>query len=63
LDDLIRPLAGDGVYHLSMKQILVGTDFAALFADGAHLRPAGHERVAAAIVEKVRQEGLVSSAK
>jgi hypothetical protein len=59
LDDLVRPFIGDGVYHLSMKQILEGTDFASLFADGAHLRPPGHERMATAIVEKLRQEGLV----
>lgn len=59
LDDLVRPFIGKGVYHLSMKQILEGTDFAPLFADGAHLRPPGHERLAAAIVGKVRQEGLV----
>lgn len=59
LDELVRPLISKGVYHLSMKQILEGTDFASLFADPAHLRPPGHERIAAAIVEKLRQEGLV----
>jgi len=61
LDGLVRPFIGAGVYHLSMKQILAGTDFAPLFADGAHLRPGGHERLAAAIVEKVRQEGLLTA--
>jgi lysophospholipase L1-like esterase len=60
LDDLVRPLAGREVYHLSMKRILEGTDFVPLFADGAHLRPPGHERLAVAIVDKVRQEGLVT---
>jgi len=60
LDDLVRPLISKGVYHLSMKEMLEGTDFASLFSDPAHLHPLGHEFIAAAIVEKARQEGLVT---
>jgi hypothetical protein len=61
LDDLVRPLLGQGVYHLSMKRIFQGGDFAGLFADGSHVFPPGHERIAAAVAEKLRQEGLVGA--
>jgi len=63
LDNLVQPMLGDGVYFLSMKEILRKTDFAPLFSDGTHLRPAGHSLIADAVVEKLRQEGIVPAVK
>ncbi len=63
LDDLVQPLLGDGVYFLSLKQILQKTDFEPLFSDGTHLRPPGHAFVANAIVEKLLQEKIVAAGK
>jgi hypothetical protein len=63
LDKMVRPLLGDGVYHLSMKQILMDTDFAPLFLDSAHLRPPGQALIADAVVEKLRQEGVIAATK
>ncbi|MGA2854615.1 MAG: hypothetical protein ABSE90_10870 [Verrucomicrobiota bacterium] len=63
LDDLVRPMLGDGVYFLSLKQILQKTDFAPLFSDGTHLRPPGHAFVADAVVEKLLEEKIVTAGK
>jgi lysophospholipase L1-like esterase len=64
LDDLVRPLLGDGVYFLSMKQLLQQTDFAPLFFDdNTHLRPPGHIFIADAIVRKLQQEKIVRAGK
>jgi lysophospholipase L1-like esterase len=60
LDRLAESLAGPGVYHLSMKQVFEQRkDPASLFADSAHLRREGHTILAAAILEKLRQENLI----
>ncbi len=56
-------MLGDGVYHLSMKQVLNEVDFAPLFLDSAHLRPPGHVLIADAVVEKLRSEGVIPIAK
>jgi hypothetical protein len=50
---------GEGVYHLSMKQVLAPLQPETLFADGAHLRPAGHKVLAAAIKQELLRAGLV----
>jgi hypothetical protein len=63
LDEMVQPLSGDGVYFLSMKQNLQDTDFVPLFSDGTHLRPAGHERIADAVVKKLFTEKLVAAGK
>jgi len=64
LDDLVQPLLGNGVYFLSMKQLLQQINFAPLFFDdNTHLRPPGHVFIAEAVVEKLRQEGIVASVK
>jgi hypothetical protein len=61
MDNLVQPLLGSGVYFLSMKQILGATNFAEFYTgDGTHLQPAGHALIAAAVVEKLRQEGVVA---
>lgn len=61
LDELVRPMLGEGVYFLSMKEFLQKTNFAPLFtADGTHLHPAGHALLAAAVVEKLLQAGVVT---
>jgi hypothetical protein len=61
LDELARSLAGEAVFHISMKQVLAGADLEKLFADGSHLRNEGHDRLAQAIVAKLRREGLIRS--
>lgn len=58
LDRMLLPFIGKGVYFLSMKEVFQETDFAPLFGDQAHLRLAGHERMAEAVVNKLRQENL-----
>lgn len=60
LDEMVQPFIGEGVYFLSMKQIFQGTDFPPLFSDGTHLRPAGHERIADAVVKELLQERIVT---
>ena len=60
LDAIVSPLAGDGVYFLSMKKLLQPLNFEPLFADGAHLFPPGHEIIAKAVVEQMKREGLVA---
>ncbi|HKS36312.1 MAG TPA: SGNH/GDSL hydrolase family protein [Verrucomicrobiae bacterium] len=62
LDSMARSLAGETVSHLSMKEVLAGTDPEKLFADGSHLRDEGHDWLARAIVAKLRREGLIRSA-
>jgi hypothetical protein len=61
LDALAKSLAGETVSHLSMQEVLAGTDFKKLFADGSHLRKEGHDRLAQAIVAKLRSEALIRS--
>ncbi len=63
LDEMVQPLLGDGVYHLSMKQVLNKVDFAPLFLDSAHLRPPGHALIGGAVVEKLHSEGVIPIAK
>ncbi len=57
LDALGRSLAGDGVFHLSMKEVFAAVpDFPVYFADSGHLRPSGHQLLARALYQKIRQE-------
>lgn len=62
LDTIAASLAGDGVYHLSIKEILSPLDYPSLFADGSHLRAEGHKIVAEAIAKKLLAEGVVPPA-
>ena len=59
LDVWLAAQQGAGVYHLSMKQILAPLKPETLFADGAHLRRAGHEALAAAIKQELLRAGLI----
>jgi hypothetical protein len=55
LDALGRSLAGEGVYHLSMKEVFSSLpDAASYFSDSGHLKPAGHLLMARAIVRKMQ---------
>jgi len=54
LDELVEPLLGADVLRVSMKKVFAPPGAAAMFADSAHLRPEGHQRLAAAIVEALR---------
>jgi lysophospholipase L1-like esterase len=63
LDEMVQPLLGDGVYQLSMKQVLANKAFATLFVDSAHLNPAGHALLAEAVLAKLRQAGVVAATK
>jgi hypothetical protein len=57
LDALGESLAGPGVYHISMKQVLSGQDLKQIFANfSGHLHQEGHQLLAHAIFEKIEQE-------
>lgn len=57
LDALGQALAGPGVYHLSMKEILSGVpDIQTYFEDTGHLKKSGHLLMAQAIFRKIEQE-------
>lgn len=57
LDDLGRSLAGEGVYHLSMKEVFSSLPNArSYFSDSGHLKKSGHLLLAHAIIRKIRQE-------
>jgi hypothetical protein len=57
LDALGESLAGSGVYHISMKQVLAGEDIKQIFANfSGHLHKDGHQLMARAIFEKIKQE-------
>jgi hypothetical protein len=60
LDDLARPLVGDGVQMVSLKQLFEPLPCEGLFADSAHLKPEGHVLIAAAIVKKIFEAKLIS---
>jgi hypothetical protein len=63
MDKLVQPMLGDGVYFLSMKEILQNTNFIPLYSDGTHLRSDGHSLIADAVVEKLQREGVVTAVK
>jgi hypothetical protein len=56
LDDMCASLAGPGVYHLSMREVFEGPDFASYFADSGHLKRQGHRLLAEAISRKILEE-------
>ncbi|MFA4901201.1 MAG: hypothetical protein WC600_00495 [Desulfobaccales bacterium] len=57
LDALGESLAGPGVYHISMKDVLSGKDIKQIFANfSGHLHKDGHQLLAQAIFEKIEQE-------
>jgi hypothetical protein len=57
LDALGESLAGPGVYHISMKDVLSGKDIKQIFANfSGHLHKDGHQLLAQAIFEKIAQE-------
>ncbi|MFZ5452707.1 MAG: SGNH/GDSL hydrolase family protein [Thermodesulfobacteriota bacterium] len=56
LDDLGRSLTGEGVYHLSMKEVFSPLPNArSYFSDSGHLNRSGHLLLAEAIIGKIRQ--------
>ena len=59
LDSLVRPLAGDGVHFLSMKELFEGQAYNTLFSDGSHLTRSGHIAIATAIERHLRESKLV----
>ena len=57
LDALGESLAGPGVYHISMKDVLSGKDIKQIFANfSGHLHRDGHQLLAQAIFAKIEQE-------
>jgi hypothetical protein len=57
LDVLGDSLAGPGVYHISMKQVLTGKDVKQIFSNfSGHLHHDGQQLMAQAISEKIEQE-------
>jgi hypothetical protein len=60
LDALADSLAGLGVYHVSMKQVLAGQDIKQIFANfSGHMHKNGHQLLARAIFEKIEQKRAV----
>jgi lysophospholipase L1-like esterase len=59
LDQLAEELRGAGVFHVSMRRAFEPLPYAALYADGSHLKPEGHAALARAIVETLRQHGAL----
>jgi lysophospholipase L1-like esterase len=60
MDTLVQPMLGDGVYFLSMKDILQKTDFVTLYSDGTHLHPPGQALIADAVLKKLLAEKIIS---
>ncbi len=58
LDAIARTIQGDRVARLSMREALGDGDFKRLFADGSHLKPEGHERLARAIAARIVESGI-----
>jgi hypothetical protein len=57
LDALGESLAGPGVYHVSMKEVLVGKDIKQIFSNfSGHLHKDGHQLMARALFAKIEQE-------
>ncbi|MFZ5449099.1 MAG: hypothetical protein ACOZFS_10740 [Thermodesulfobacteriota bacterium] len=57
LDTLGESLAGPGVYHISMKQVLSGQNIRQIFTNfSGHLHQDGHQLLAHAIFAKIQQE-------
>ena len=60
LEALGQSLQGPEVKVVSMRQVFAGLNpLAPYFADSAHLTPAGHQRLAAALGEMIRNVGAV----
>jgi len=56
LDALGRSLVGQGVYHLSMKEVFSNLpDVKSFFTDSAHLKASGHLLLAQAILRKIQE--------
>ncbi len=53
LEAMCAALNGPGVYHLSMREVFSGPDFASYFADSGHLKSQGHRLLAEAISRKI----------
>ncbi|HEY1170949.1 MAG TPA: SGNH/GDSL hydrolase family protein [Verrucomicrobiae bacterium] len=59
LDAVAESFRGVSVYHLSMKEVLTGGDYATLYSDGSHMRPDGHRTVAEALARFMTTNGVV----
>ena len=56
LEAMCAALNGPGVYHLSMREVFNGPDFASYFSDSGHLKSQGHRLLAEAISRKILGE-------
>jgi len=63
LDAMTTSLQEPGVYHFSMKDALTGEDYAAIYADGSHMRAAGHKVMADALAAFITTNGLIKAEK
>lgn len=61
LDALAAGLKGEGVGVVSMKEVFAGTDLKVMFADHAHLRPAGHKVMAEALLAALEREAWLTA--
>lgn len=63
LDAMVTSFRGPDIYPFSMKQALTGGDYAAIYADGSHMRAAGHQAMAEALAAYITTNGLIKSKK
>jgi len=63
LENIADNQVGQGVLHLSMKQVFENLEFQSLYSDRSHLRAEGHEAMSQAIVNKLIDSGIVSPKK
>lgn len=54
---IVRPLQGDGVEVVSMKDVLEGQDLTTTYADGSHVRAEAHALIARAVVDQLLRRG------
>lgn len=63
LDAMAESLKSPGVYHLSMKEVLLNEDYPKLFSDGAHMRPEGHKIMAEALARFLTTNSVITAKK
>lgn len=63
LDAMAAKLTGPGVYHVSMKDVLINEDYPKLYSDGAHMKTDGHKIMAEALARFLTTNSLITARK
>lgn len=61
LDAMADALKAPGVYHVSMKEVLINEDYLKLYSDGAHMKTDGHRVMAEALARFLTTNGVVKA--